>query len=306
MTGPGGERRARLLLVLGVVAGVAAAAVGLVRSGRQAPELSEDDVALVNGERITAEAFAQLEAAVTAERRGTPLDDTQRQRILDRLVDEELLLQRGIELGLARLEPTARRAIVSAVVATVTTDAEAEEPDEDTLRSFYGEASDRFRRPGRVRVEVLFASTGVRPEVQAFERASEAARRLRAGEDFSSVDQALGDPQRSALPGGPLAPETLREYLGPSPAQAAVSLAPGEVSDPVRGGAGYYVLRLVEQLGGELAPFEEVRDRVRSEWLREQGERALGDYLEDLRAQASVEERLPPTEAPRAGGPAGP
>lgn len=302
MTHPESDRRARWLLVLGVVAGVAAAAVGLLQSGHAAVGLSEATVAVVNGEPITAEAFAQLEAAVTAERRGVPLDEAQRQRLLDRLVDEELLLQRGLELGLPRHEGTARRTIVSAVVATVTSDAEAEEPTEDTLRRFHAEASERFQRPGRVVASVVFVSATVRPEAQAFQRAAECARRLRAGESVATVVEALGDPQTAPLPAGPLPLETLREYLGPSPAQAAAALSPGEVSDPVRGGAGYYVMKLEDRVGGGVAPFEEVRDEVRAEWLRTQGERALGDYLEELRGRGNVQQRLPPPAAASAAG----
>lgn len=288
------ERRAQRLLLLGVVVGVALAAVGLVRSGRPSAHLPDGAVALVNGEVVSTEAFAQVEAGVVGERRGMPLDEAQRQRLLDRFVDEELLLQRGIELGLARHEPTARRAIVSAVVATVTSDVEASEPDDETLRRFYAETSDRFQKPGRVTAEVVFASTVTHPEAQAFQRAAEAARRLRAGEAFDAVAAALGDPQTAPLPPGPLPLETLRQYLGPSPARSAAGLAPGEVGDPVRGGAGYYVVRVVSRSDGETPPFDEVRQEVRAEWLRAQGERALGDYLEHLREQGDVQTRLPP------------
>lgn len=291
------DTRARVLLVLGVVAGVLLAGWGLVTSGTTAVTLPDDMVALVNGEPITAEAFARLEAAVKTERRGASLDEAQRQRLLDRLVDEELLLQRGIDLGLARHEPSARRAIVSAVVAAVTADAEAAEPDEETLRRFHSEAAERFQRPGRVAVDVLLASTSTWPEAQAFQRAVDGARRLRAGDSFEGVSQSLGDPQRAELPAGPLPLETLREYLGPSAAQAAAQLAPGEVTEPVRGAGGYYVIRLRERMGGETIPFEEVREQVRAEWLREQGERALADYLEELRRGGEVQARLPSPSA---------
>jgi parvulin-like peptidyl-prolyl isomerase len=291
------DTRARVLLVLGVVAGVLLAGWGLVTSGTTAVTLPDDMVALVNGEPITAEAFARLEAAVKTERRGASLDEAQRQRLLDRLVDEELLLQRGIDLGLARHEPSARRAIVSAVVAAVTADAEAAEPDEETLRRFHSDAAERFQRPGRVAVDVLLASTSTWPEAQAFQRAVDGARRLRAGDSFESVSQSLGDRQLAELPAGPLPLETLREYLGPSAAQATAQLAPGEVTEPVRGAGGYYVIRLRERMGGETIPFEEVREQVRAEWLREQGERALADYLEELRRGGEVQARLPSPSA---------
>lgn len=299
MTDPASDRRARWLLAAGVVVGTGLAAVGLVGSGPVGSGLPPGIVAMVNGEPITEEAFRRLEAAVVAERRGAALEPEQRQRILDRLVDEELLLQRGQELGLARHEPTARRAIVSAVVAAVAADAETRDPDDGTLRAFHESEAARFQRPGRVVVDAIVVSTRLRPEAEAFRRASEAASRLRAGDDPAEVAQALGDPQTAPLPGGPISLETVRQYLGPSATESLAALAPGEVGDPVRGAAGYTVVRLRDRAGGETAPFEEVRDQVRAEWLRMQGEKALGDYLEALRAQGAVEGKLPP---PPVGG----
>lgn len=297
MSEPSSDARARILLWLGIVAGVALAAIGLVGGDEELLGLPDDAVARVNGQTLSLETFRRLEGAMVAERRGAALEDAQRERVLERLVDEELLFQRGLELGLARHEPTARRAIVSAVVAAVTADAEAEEPDEETLRRFHSETQDRFLRPGRVAVDAVFVSTGLRPEAQAFTRAQDATRRLRAGESVELVASELGDPQAATLPGGLIALETVREYLGPSPAQAVAALEPGATSDPVRGAAGYYVLRLGERAGGEVAPFEEVRDPVRLEWLRAQGERALADVLQDLREDGRVEQRLPPPPA---------
>ena len=71
----------------------------------------------------------------------------------------------------------------------------------------------------------------------------------------------------------------------------AEELAPGEVSDPVRGVGGYRVLVLHEREPGSLAPFEEVRSQVRAEYLRSLGERSLRDYLEALRESAAIEIR---------------
>lgn len=301
MTRPGAEARSRALLVAGVVAGVALAAAGLVERGGSSESLPDGVVARVNGEMVTDEAFAQLEAAVTAERKGAALDDSQRQQLLDRLVDEELLLQRGLAIGLARHEPTARRSIVSALVATVTSDVGIGDPDEETLRRFHAEMTDRFRRPGRIVAEAVFVSAASRSEADAFARAADAARRLRAGEPAARVSEEVGDPLTAPLPAGEIPLETIRQYLGPSAAAAADALAPGEVSDPVRGGAGYTVMRLLARTGGEIAPFEEVTGEVRSDWLRVQSDRALGDYLKQLRADGDVIVRLPARDAVGAG-----
>jgi len=291
-----GDRRARWLLALGAAAGAILAAWSLLGSAAPGDGLPEGAIASVNGVAITQDAFAELVGAVASERRETTLDAEERRRLLDRLVDEELLLQRGLELGLPRLDRTARRAIVSAVVAAVTADAETAEPDDAALRDFLAREGDRFRSAGRVEVEILLAGVGAprgEPEAIAYRRAVDAAARLRAGQDFESVRGELGDPVPTPPPSGLVALDELRAALGPSAAVAAETLAPGETSDPVRGAAGYLVLRLVRREPGAVPPFEAIRAQVRAELLRTTGERALSDYLATLRADADIRTAQP-------------
>jgi peptidylprolyl isomerase len=282
------DRRAALLLAAGAALGIALAAFGIARSGAVSATPPRGAVALVNGEPISGEGFARFAAAIAAERRLPELAPEDRRRLLDRMIDEELLFQRGLALGLARHEPTARRAIVQAVIAALTSDAEAEEPGDADLRRFHAESPERFTRPGRLELAAAFVAVRDGGEGAAWERASEIARRLRAGEDFAAVDAALGDRPAAPLPAGPLALETLRQYLGPTAAAAAERMAPGEVGDPIRGAGGYHVLVLRATQPGEVAAYDEVRAQVRAEYLRTQGERALRETLESLRQDAAL------------------
>jgi len=287
----GADRRAVLLLLAGALVGIGLAAASIVRSGRAQRALPPDGVAVVNGEVITQEAFAEFVGALASERKSIDLDAPTRQRLLDRMIDEELLLQRGIELGLPRYERSARRAIVAAVVSAVTTEAEASEPNEDELRAFYRDFAERFMRPGRVELEVAAVQEGGRSEAEAYRRAAEFARRAREGEDFAALAAQLGDTTPLVPPREPIALDEVRERLGPSAALAVERLHAGEVSDPVRGSAGYFVIALRGRAAAELLPFEQVRDSVRAEYLRSVGERALARYLAQLRASADVRAR---------------
>lgn len=288
------EVRARRLLVAGTLAGALLAAIGIVRSGG-APEgsLPEGAVAVVNGVAISQEAFAELVGALAQERRRTELDATERARVLDRLIDEELLLQRGLALDLPRYERSARRAIVSAVVAAVTADAEATAPDDAELERFLATEPDRFRRSGRMTLDVVHAGVAKQPEVVAYNRAVEAVKRLRAGEEAGAVGASLGDPLPVPLPSGPVTVDDLRAAVGPSTAAAAEKLAIGQVSDPVRSGTGWVVVALRAREPGVVPPLAEIRDLVRSEYQRSAGERALAQYLEELRASARLVRRDP-------------
>jgi hypothetical protein len=72
------------------------------------------------------------------------------------MVDEELLLQRAIELDLHRRDPAARGAILSAVIASATSEGEVGEPDEANLRQRreqeLRDALDALRREADVRI----------------------------------------------------------------------------------------------------------------------------------------------------------
>ena len=293
------DRRARAFLLTGVLAGVALAAAGVVRSAAP-PSPPPDAVALVNGQPISRDALRQLEDQERAGRPGRPLDTAERRRLLERAVDEELLLERGLALGLARLEPTARSAIVNAVVAAVGAEAGNQEPEESELRAFYAAAPARFAEPGRLRLEARFvaAGPGTRPEAAAWQQASELAARLRSGASPAEAGAGAGDPLPAPLPEGALSPEQLRQTLGPAAALAVERLRPGEVAPPVRVATGYLVLRLDERLPAPAPTFEEVREQVRAEYLRSAGERAVARYLERLRANAEVRVLDPELRSP--------
>jgi parvulin-like peptidyl-prolyl isomerase len=284
---PEADRVGAGLLLAGTLVGIGLAAWSLAGSGAPDAGLPQGAIARVNDQTISAEAFARFVGAVASERR-VALDAAERRRLLERMVDEELLLQRGVALGLARHEPTARRAIVAAVIATLTAEAEAEEPQEADLRTFYAEERQRFRRPGRVSLETAFVAADGRPERELYARGEEIGRRVRAGEPMIRVAAELGDPATAPLPAGPLPLESVRQYLGPTAAQAALRLSAGEVSDPIRAVGGYHVLLLRERSDGEVPAFEQIRELVRAEYLRSLGERALRDTLRELREDATL------------------
>ena len=281
------ERRARVLLALGAALGLAAAAVGLLRSGAgdlSRVELSLGVVASVNGEPVRLDAYRRALAALASDRRD-PLEAEDRRRVLDRMIDEELLVQRGLELGLARHDRRVRADLVQAVIASVLADADERPPSDTEIAELYQENRDYFTRPGRLHDRQLLVRGEDEP---AWERALRAAERLRLGEALDRVADELGDSEIAPLPDDLLPAAKLRDYLGPSALRTALDLEPGEVSDPVSAAGGLRVLLLVRREPAQAPPLAEVEDQVRVEWRRRAGDRALQSYLDGLRESGDV------------------
>jgi len=281
-------RRTTVLLALGAALGIAAAVASLteVRSARS--RLPDEVVAQVNGVAIRRPDFLRAVGALASDRR-TELTEADRRHVLDRLIDEELLVQYGVDLGLVRSDRRVRGDLVSAVLAAQVASVDDFEPAEDELRAYYAEHGDFFGNPGRLRLAVLSVrGEPVRAQDEAEARAREAATALRGGEDFDAVASRLGDVMVAPLPDGYLPPAKVREYVGPAVAAAAMALRPGEVSEPIASGGGVYVVRLIDREAGQRPPLADVEPQVRAEMKRRAGDDAVRAVLERLRHEGEV------------------
>jgi peptidylprolyl isomerase len=290
-----GSRRARALLAIGAAAGLALSAASLLTQGEEVVALPEGAVASVNGVAILREDYQRAVAALASDLRA-PLAADDRTRVLDRLIEEELLVQHALSLGLARSDRRVRSDLVAAVLGSINASTDGTQPDPGEVERFYREERGYFASPGRLRVaQVFVAAEPRRAEAEAQARAQEAARRLHAGEPLESVKSQLGDEEIAPLPDAALPPAGLRSTLGPALLAAALELEVGASSDPLRSPQGYHVLQLREREATRTPPLAEIEEQVRAEIRRRAGDRALRERLDELRARGEVrvEQELP-------------
>ena len=282
------QRRPLLWLAAGAATGVALAAWGLLGTDARGAALPKGAVASVNGTLLYAEDYQRLVEGVESDTR-EPASPELRRRVLDRMIDEELLVQRGVELGLIESDRRIRADITQAMIQSIVVETEDQKPEPDELRKFYQEESAFFTQPGRVRAaQVFFRVRAQSDEAAILAKAKEAQQRLSAGEPLSEVRASLGDEEVSPIPDTLLPPAKLREYIGPTALRAVMELAPGAISAPVRSGMGVHVFQLIEREEPRVPPFEEVAEQVQAEWVRRAGDRALRGYLDELRSSGQV------------------
>ena len=279
-------RRATALLAHGAAVGLAAALAQLVHGAAAdgAGVLPPDAAASVNGVPVARTDLDQALSGVAADRR-TPLDAAERRRILDRLIDDEVLLQHALALGLPHRDPRARALLVRGVIDLATSTAAARVPSDDEVAAFYDAHRDWFTQPGRIAVREVLVLAGS----DGAARAEQAAARLRAGESPDAVRAALGRDDPAAPPEGLMPLTTLREYVGPAAVDAVAHLDAGAVAPPLETPAGWRVLQVVAREPGRVPPLAEIADVVRAETVRAASDDALVAYIEALRAQARID-----------------
>ena len=101
-----------VLLTLGALTGLLLAAFGLVETGPSTKKsLPENVIARVGEHFILKERYLQILNDLATDKR-TPLSADDRQFAFDRLIDEELLIMRGIELGFPETSPDEMHSVI--------------------------------------------------------------------------------------------------------------------------------------------------------------------------------------------------
>ncbi len=271
------------LLGVGAVLGAAVAAFGLMRPRSGSAPVPADAAAMVNGVAIPRATYHAALAAVAGDRRDGAADPALHRGVLDRLIEEELLVQRGLALGLVRLDPRVRSDLIAAVLAEIDGQAELEPaPDEATLTALHAAEPARFGRSPRLTVSAAWFAGG-----DGEARAAAARRRVTDDASWTAVrsgaDRSPVIVPSSAVPAG-----GLLDVLGPTATRAALTLPVGTVSDPVVTSGGTWLIRVEARDDGGVRDLAEVRPEVEAEWRRRVGDRHLRATLDDERRAASV------------------
>ena len=285
--------RSQLLLALGALVGLVLAATGLVdrwsgpgsSSGGNLPEFA---VARVGETYIPRSRYVELLSDLETDKR-TPLTVADRQFVLGRLIDEELLILRGMELGLPESSPPIRKAIAAAVIAQVATESDATPPGEDALRQLYESDPEFFAATARYQLRWWRLPLG---EDSSAIKVKLASAHLDAphpdGIASEEVERLTGLKRELTLPEQMLPLNKVADYLGPGLAQRVVQLEPGHYSAPIEVDGSVNILFLVNRQAGALPAFEQLKPVLEAEYTRRAGEQALRDYLVWLRERTPV------------------
>lgn len=267
----------------------AGVAVGFVLAafGTLAPtfkDLSNGVVARVNGKIITAE-----ELTFALERSGKTGAVTREQRVavLRQLIDQELLVQRGVEIGLLEADHTVRKTITMAMIDAVVAQVLAQEPAEKDLQGFYQSHLAVFTTPPRAYVQQIFCRRNP-GRMNAYARAEQVREALVHGASFQEVRAWCENENYAVLPEGLTPLPVLRRLLGPTLSETLMAMKVGDISAVVPTAAGYSVLRLVDWRAEQTPPYEAVQQEVRAAYLRRKRDEALQHELDRLRREAVI------------------
>jgi foldase protein PrsA len=173
---------------------------------------------------------------------------------------------------------------------------------EADAKAYYEAHNEDFRHFAQVKIRGVFVSAppGIseKADAEAKARATEAERRILAGEDFGKVARDMSDDMSKANGG----------ELGWMDAGFVASLAsafgtdisklePGDTSSVLRGKFGYWVAQVVAKRPAGPVPFDEVKDIVLKRYREAKVNEAAATIVKERRAKATIEALDPAVKA---------
>ena len=245
-------------------------------------------IAKINGRHIDRTEYASAYQALLSDKNKAPTQDDKK-LVLDRLIEEELLVQRGIEIGLLDGDSAVRKAVAIAVIEFVLAQEGSDAVREPALRAYYEENKQLFAPASRLQVAQIFIPYGdTANDVETIAQLDQVRAALRQGDDFTATAAALGSEILPDLPRVMLTPAKMTDYLGPNLTAAAASLPQGSISDALAGPTGWHFLKIIRNQPGVPPDFDTIRSQIIDALRRSNDDNALRNYLDWLRGRADI------------------
>ena len=206
--------------------------------------------------------------------------------VLDRLIDEQLLLQRGVELNLPQNSNPVRKMIINSMIDSILSENNDFQITDEVLIEFYNENIAFFLPPKELKLKKIFVKFDNTAKDDT--RLDSIREMLINGEDFDEVSLKEGDKFLPEIPDTYLPERKLLDYLDPVLVKNAFNLKDGQITSEIETSNGYNFLYLVDSKKGEPLPFSDMNEKVKAEYIRRSDETALTNYLEWLRQRYKV------------------
>ncbi|MCD4722692.1 MAG: peptidylprolyl isomerase [Desulfobacula sp.] len=261
---------------IGCLAGLALAVSSLMSSAGAV--LPKGSAARVNGILISETKYLELLNAFSQDRR-SDLTRDDRLFVLERMIEEELLVQQGQSLGMLQSNQSVRASLVNGIRDSIT-NGKSSQPNEEELQDFYSEQIGLFTPSTRLKLrQIVLPMTADGNTI---------AELLVDGSSIAAVKKQFHVKNYLTAPRSSMPVSRLLSYLGPTLLQAVMELEPGEFTKPIISNNYQHIIYLENRREGVAPPFEKIRDQVEARYWKTRDTMRFRKYLDQLKQKSLI------------------
>ncbi|WP_427339616.1 peptidylprolyl isomerase [Caloranaerobacter sp. DY30410] len=234
-------------------------------------------LATVNGKQITEKDVDLLLRNLGPQRAMQFYSEEGRKRLLDELINQELIYLDALESGLdsdeeflAELEYMKQNLLKQFAVRKLLENISIEEEE---LVTFYSDNKEKFKKPETVRARHILVDTE--------SEANKIIEEIKSGLNFEDAAKRYSKCPSKAN-GGDLGYFT-RGKMVKEFENASFELEKGQMSEPVKTSFGYHIIEILDKKEEEISPFEAVKDQIKNQLIAAKQNEVYFKKVEELR-----------------------
>ena len=267
------------LLLLASIIGTFLAIYSIMETNKNFSSLPDNIIATVNDKIIPSDKYQTIINLIQNDKRDE-LTKADREMALDRIIEEELLVQYAYKNGFLEADDLLRKSIVRSVVDSIVEQALSVVPAEQDLLKFYETNRQTFAIDEKYRVVIL--SSKNQSDID------EGKVIWQSNYDLTLLRQTFKRIDRLDIPTEFISKIRLGTLIGPLLRDKVLSLQVGETSETLKTIYGYSIVTLVDKKDRVIPEFKEISEIVLQEYKRQQREEILEELLKDLKRQSDI------------------
>ena len=236
-------------------------------------------IARVGEKEISRQKFEEI-IKVLDDQSNSELTLEKKSLIRERLIDEELLIQRAIELDLVRNDSLVKGNVIQTMFQYIINSSELAEPSETELRDYFNKEKNYF-------------SSGKRYKLKNYTfrnlNDAELARNLLMQSDLENFLKLIETEKAIDLPNVFLTPQKIRDYLGPKALEELPSLEKGDFSNIFEINQIPSIIICIDILLDNKPKFEEIIEQIKNKFIRDREDKLVKEYIKNLRNFYEIE-----------------
>ena len=253
-------------------------------------------VALVNDVVISEDQFLKYASNLGADIQ--PEDDVEiLELLLERMIEEELLVQRGIELDLHKKDIGVRKEMIKQVIDFII-QVERNQTSEKDIRDFYNNNIGKYTPTQKIQFQSIYINSpnkesvllGTESDLKTLQpKLSKLYDELKT-KDFLQIKSIYDENSFFEIPEKLISIKDCNNLFGKSICNEVASLKLDEVSQPIFFGNGYFIFKLVDYMKQEIDEeyYNVIKERIIFDYNNGLDDEKLKKYLKFLKDNSEV------------------
>ena len=202
--------------------------------------------------------------------------------VLEKMIEEELLLQKGIELELHKFDIQIRKAIIQQVINSVLLQNE-EDVTEKELREYYENNKNKYQLNKLIHLDIIFLNSQTEKDINLL---LEAISTIGFAESKKQFHQELF----FSIPDRLISIKDCNQLLGKNICKDVFRLNLNNISNPIRYESGFLIIKIrntnSDIVNNDL--FKKLYDKILFDFKNSEDDKYFKDYIQYLKENANI------------------